>query len=162
MDQAGRLHHSVHPELVEGPVHSEAGFDRLSPTGVGWTRPGNYTTPFTLSLSRGPCTPKQASTDPNRVGWTRTGDYTTPFTLSLSKGPCTPKQASTGSARVGWDGPEGRGAGSKGSARQATATGMPPMLDLIRASHSRGPVSCTETPFESTATVTGMSFTSNS
>ena len=45
---------------------------------------------------------------------------------------------------------------------QTTATGMPPMLDLMRASHSLGPVSCTETPLESTATVTGMSRTSNS
>src|SRR5690606_8328022 len=41
---------------------------------------------------------------------------------------------------------------------QATATGILPM----RACHSLGPVVCTEVPCESTATVTGMSFTSNS
>ena len=45
---------------------------------------------------------------------------------------------------------------------QPTAIGILPMPALIRASHSRGPVSCTDTPFESTATVTGMSRTSNS
>ncbi|CAM3768152.1 hypothetical protein BOFL111202_22270 [Bordetella flabilis] len=41
---------------------------------------------------------------------------------------------------------------------QATATGILPIL----ACHSRGPVVCTEVPWASTATVTGMSFTSNS
>ena len=41
---------------------------------------------------------------------------------------------------------------------QATTTGILP----IRACHSRGPVWCTEVPSESTATVTGMSLTSNS
>jgi OFA family oxalate/formate antiporter-like MFS transporter len=41
---------------------------------------------------------------------------------------------------------------------QAAATGILP----IRACHSRGPVSCTDVPSESTATVTGMSLTSNS
>jgi len=41
---------------------------------------------------------------------------------------------------------------------QATATGMRP----IRPCHSRGPVSWTLVPCESTATVTGMSLTSNS
>jgi len=41
---------------------------------------------------------------------------------------------------------------------QAAATGIAP----IRACHSRGPVSCTDVPSESTATVTGMSWTSNS
>jgi hypothetical protein len=45
---------------------------------------------------------------------------------------------------------------------QLTAIGILPMPALIRASHSLGPVSCTDTPFESTATVTGMSRTSNS
>src|SRR5690606_4173668 len=40
----------------------------------------------------------------------------------------------------------------------ATTTGILPM----RACHSRGPVWCTEVPCESTATVTGMSLTSNS
>ena len=43
-------------------------------------------------------------------------------------------------------------------AGQATATGILPIF----ACHSLGPVSCTLVPFESTATVTGMSFTSNS
>ncbi len=42
----------------------------------------------------------------------------------------------------------------------AVATGI--LNSLIRFSQSRGPVWCTESPFESTATVTGMSFTSNS
>ncbi len=42
--------------------------------------------------------------------------------------------------------------------RQAASTG----IFAIRACHSFGPVSCTETPAESTATVTGMSRTSNS
>ena len=40
----------------------------------------------------------------------------------------------------------------------STATGIRP----IRACHSRGPVRCTDSPVLSTATVTGMSFTSNS
>lgn len=35
-------------------------------------------------------------------------------------------------------------------------------IPAILACHSRGPVWWTEVPFESTATVTGMSFTSNS
>lgn len=43
-------------------------------------------------------------------------------------------------------------------APQATATGILPIF----ACHSFGPVSCTLVPLESTATVTGMSFTSNS
>jgi len=42
--------------------------------------------------------------------------------------------------------------------RQATLTGILPM----RACHSLGPVWCTDVPLESTATVTGMSLTSNS
>jgi hypothetical protein len=42
--------------------------------------------------------------------------------------------------------------------RQATATGIFP----IRACHSFGPVMCAEVPPASTATVTGMSTTSNS
>ena len=41
---------------------------------------------------------------------------------------------------------------------QATTTGILP----IRACHSRGPVWCTDSPVESTATVTGMSCTVNS
>ena len=41
---------------------------------------------------------------------------------------------------------------------QATATGILP----IQACHSFGPVSCTLAPRASTATVTGMSLTSNS
>jgi len=41
---------------------------------------------------------------------------------------------------------------------QASVTGILPIL----ACHSLGPVSCTEVPFESTATVTGMSVMSNS
>lgn len=41
---------------------------------------------------------------------------------------------------------------------QATATGILPIL----ACHSFGPVLWTEMPWASTATVTGMSFTSNS
>jgi hypothetical protein len=41
---------------------------------------------------------------------------------------------------------------------QATLTGILPIF----ACHSFGPVMCTEVPSESTATVTGMSFTSNS
>ena len=44
------------------------------------------------------------------------------------------------------------------STNQTTATGILP----IRACHSRGPVMCAEVPPESTATVTGMSTTSNS
>jgi len=44
-----------------------------------------------------------------------------------------------------------------------TATGMPPRLpEAMRSAHSFGPVLCTEMPLESTATVTGISFTSNS
>ena len=42
--------------------------------------------------------------------------------------------------------------------RQPSTTGILP----IRACHSFGPVLWTEVPCESTATVTGMSFTSNS
>ena len=45
---------------------------------------------------------------------------------------------------------------------QALVTGILNEPERILASQSRGPVSCTETPFESTATVTGMSATSNS
>ncbi len=41
---------------------------------------------------------------------------------------------------------------------QATETGILPIF----ACHSRGPVWWTEVPLESTATVTGMSWTSNS
>ncbi len=40
--------------------------------------------------------------------------------------------------------------------------GTPPRLLSMRAFHSAGPVWWTEVPFESTATVTGMSTTSNS
>ena len=43
----------------------------------------------------------------------------------------------------------------------ATLTGIP-FNDSILADHSFGPVWCTEVPVESTATVTGMSCTSNS
>ena len=46
----------------------------------------------------------------------------------------------------------------EGFGDQATATGIFPIL----ACHSFGPVSCTEVPCESTATVTGMSLISNS
>ena len=46
----------------------------------------------------------------------------------------------------------------RGQKTHATATGILPIFYC----HSRGPVWCTEVPFESTATVTGMSFTSNS
>ena len=42
--------------------------------------------------------------------------------------------------------------------RQATATGIFPIF----ACHSLGPVMCADVPPESTATVTGMSTTSNS
>ena len=42
--------------------------------------------------------------------------------------------------------------------RYSTAT----EILLMRVCHSFGPVSCTELPSESTATVTGISFTSNS
>ena len=45
---------------------------------------------------------------------------------------------------------------------QAATTGILTPPDLMRASHSLGPVSWTDTPWESTATVTGMSVTSNS
>ncbi len=45
-------------------------------------------------------------------------------------------------------------------AGQATRTGMPSVR--IFSAHCAGAVSCTEVPFASTATVTGMSFTSNS
>lgn len=56
--------------------------------------------------------------------------------------------------------PSLRGADEAGTAQkpQATVTGILPM----RACHSLGPVSCTLVPAESTATVTGMSLTSNS
>jgi hypothetical protein len=47
---------------------------------------------------------------------------------------------------------------SRANLNQLAATGILP----IRALHSRGPVSCTDVPRESTATVTGMSLTSNS
>jgi hypothetical protein len=50
---------------------------------------------------------------------------------------------------------KGRG---KSNYAGSTTTGIPP----IRARHSRGPVSCTDSPLESTATVTGMSRTVNS
>jgi CubicO group peptidase (beta-lactamase class C family) len=50
---------------------------------------------------------------------------------------------------------------SKRRVDQATLTGIP-FSDSILAAHSFGPVWCTEVPVESTATVTGMSFTSNS
>ena len=40
----------------------------------------------------------------------------------------------------------------------STTTGILPIF----ACHSRGPVLCTDSPLESTATVTGMSCTSNS
>ncbi|VVE36199.1 hypothetical protein PNO31109_03902 [Pandoraea nosoerga] len=43
-------------------------------------------------------------------------------------------------------------------ANYSAATGILPIL----ACHSFGPVWCTDTPVESTATVTGMSLTSNS
>ncbi len=50
-------------------------------------------------------------------------------------------------------------AGVRRKADQAsTTTGILPMRDC----HSRGPVLCTDSPLESTATVTGMSLTSNS
>lgn len=48
--------------------------------------------------------------------------------------------------------------GGMASADHAAATGILPIL----ACHSAGPVLCTEVPALSTATVTGMSFTSNS
>ena len=44
------------------------------------------------------------------------------------------------------------------SLAHSTVSGILPM----RRCHSRGPVSCTDVPLASTATVTGMSFTSNS
>ena len=47
---------------------------------------------------------------------------------------------------------------SEARSRQATATGIFPIF----ARHSAGPDLCTALPPESTATVTGMSFTSNS
>src|SRR5690606_18940964 len=47
---------------------------------------------------------------------------------------------------------------SRRQAGSSTASGILP----IRACHSRGPVSCTDSPPESTATVTGMSCTVNS
>ena len=47
--------------------------------------------------------------------------------------------------------------------RHADVTAIFPNDDAaIRAAHSFGPVLCTETPSESTATVTGMSAISNS
>ena len=63
---------------------------------------------------------------------------------------------------------EGRAARRRGDAlkaardpnRSTAVIGIRP--PAIRCCHSRGPVSCTELPFESTATVTGMSCTSNS
>ena len=61
--------------------------------------------------------------------------------------------------RVGTRQPEQRPChGPDARPGQSVATGIFP----IRARHSRGPVSCTDTPLESTATVTGMSLTSNS
>ena len=46
----------------------------------------------------------------------------------------------------------------RGALPQASVTGILPM----RCRHSRGPVWCTDVPVASTATVTGMSATSNS
>ena len=51
-----------------------------------------------------------------------------------------------------------RALGRKRKQGQATATGIFPIF----ACHSFGPVMCAEVPPESTATVTGMSTTSNS
>ena len=45
---------------------------------------------------------------------------------------------------------------------QAATTAIPPSRPPMRACHAFGPVSCTLVPAESTATVTGMSLTSNS
>ncbi len=55
---------------------------------------------------------------------------------------------------------EGHELGNDALMGHATATGI--LNSLIRFSHSAGPVWCTEAPLASTATVTGMSFTSNS
>ena len=55
------------------------------------------------------------------------------------------------------------GARRRAAGAQAVVTGMRPTeLDAMRCCHSAGPVWCTLVPFESTATVTGMSLTSNS
>jgi len=64
--------------------------------------------------------------------------------------------AGTPLAREAGEGPGERG--PPGAYDAATATGIFPIF----ACHSRGPVSWTEVPVESTATVTGMSLTSNS
>ncbi len=45
---------------------------------------------------------------------------------------------------------------------QPQPVAAPTAIFAILPRHSRGPVSCTDVPFASTATVTGMSFTSNS
>ena len=49
---------------------------------------------------------------------------------------------------------------SRASWTQAAVTGI--FSSTIFFDHSAGPVLCTDVPFASTATVTGMSFTSNS
>ncbi len=79
-----------------------------------------------------------------------------------------PDTLRTTSEVVSWvffhPGATGRGApghpGARGGGRWRydTTTGIFP----IRACHSFGPVWCTDSPAESTATVTGMSCTSNS
>ena len=55
---------------------------------------------------------------------------------------------------------EGPIEGGNGRRRYATLTGI--FSALIFWPHSLGPASCTDSPRESTATVTGMSSTSNS
>ena len=50
----------------------------------------------------------------------------------------------------------------RGSTHRADRYSVTTDMPRILACHSRGPVSCTDVPFASTATVTGMSLTSNS
>ena len=63
-----------------------------------------------------------------------------------------------GVARRGFQQREAQGRKRRARAH-STTTGMPRLL-AMRPFHSAGPVVCTDSPRESTATVTGMSLTS--
>ena len=78
-------------------------------------------------------------------------------TATESQGDDSPRQAASpgGDERPGGeDRPDGP------PVRHAAVTGI--FSSTIFFDHSAGPVLCTDSPFESTATVTGMSATSNS
>ena len=64
------------------------------------------------------------------------------------------RQVRAGDEAAGKDGPDRR------PVRHAAVTGI--FSSTIFFDHSAGPVVCTDEPLASTATVTGMSFTSNS